>query len=338
MVLAKTQIRASVEAGNAQREKKIAQLNDFIARFSAWQRAGSPAFRPVELGGYKHSTAIPFWRQSRTKQQSAYGAKFRIQGQISLSRGQHGPDEFNHVPAAGFVGANRSADQFKLFNLPGGARRSPVRASIQPPEEVPRPTEFGAEAAAGGRVSGAAEAVGLAFAGYDGGVLGGRRLARAVERCRAEREVARERAAVVKAYLIRNEKLEVNVALDRENSKPGYRLGRLMAVLERVQGAAQKRQTVVERYYGAASTRPATVFPRLVGLAQHHLAKLKEGLAVHHQRLLGEVMDGVSEFPSTLNLEEQGLFALGYYHQRQDFYKKHEDEPEEPAEAEGAAA
>lgn len=115
-----------------------------------------------------------------------------------------------------------------------------------------------------------------------------------------------------------------------------------MAVLERVQGAAQNNpnKTVVDRYYGAASTRPATVFPRLVGLAQHHLAKLAGGLEVFYQTQLGEVMAGLATFPSTLSLEEQGLFALGYYHQRQDFYKKHDQNTDNGSSgtAEGEAA
>ena len=104
-------------------------------------------------------------------------------------------------------------------------------------------------------------------------------LARAIERCRAERKVTPERAAIVRAYLIRNLKVEVTVGLDKDNMRPGYRLGRLMAVLERLQGSAQNNpnKTIVDRYYGAASTRPATVFPRLVALAQHHVGKLKGG-------------------------------------------------------------
>ncbi len=177
-------------------------------------------------------------------------------------------------------------------------------------------------------------------------VFGGRfprtLLARAVERCRAEQAVTRERAALLKAYLIRNSGLEVNVGLDRGNPNAAYRLGRLMAVLERVQGAAQKNRnkTIVDRYYGAASTRPATVFPRLLSLAQHHLAKLSGGLAFFYQSQLSDVMDGLAQFPPTLKLEEQGLFALGYYHQRQDFYATQEDRVGEDAKegAKGATA
>jgi CRISPR-associated protein Csd1 len=154
-------------------------------------------------------------------------------------------------------------------------------------------------------------------------------LASAVGRCRAERKVTRERAAMLRAYLQRNEDMEVTVGLDQENVSVGYRLGRLMAVLERVQGAAQNNpnKTIVDRYYGAASTRPATVFPRLIALAQHHLAKLTGGAAVFYQSRLGEVLDGLASFPQTLRLDEQGLFALGYYHQRQEFFKKRENDP-----------
>jgi len=163
-------------------------------------------------------------------------------------------------------------------------------------------------------------------------VFGGRfprtLLSRAVGRCRAEQDVPRERAALLRAYLVRNESMEVKVVgLDKNNPSAGYRLGRLMAVLDRVQGAAQNNpnKTIVDRYYGAASTRPATVFPRLVTLAQHHLAKLSSGREIHFQTQLGEIMDGIAKFPPTLNLEEQGLFAVGYYHQRQDFFKKQEE-------------
>ncbi len=154
-------------------------------------------------------------------------------------------------------------------------------------------------------------------------------LAGAVTRCRAERKVSRERAALLRAYLKRNCNLEVLVSLDRENVSPGYRLGRLMAVLESLQSRAQKNpnKTIVDRYYGAGSTRPATVFPRLVALAQHHLAKLTVGPMSFYQSRLGEVMDGIASFPPTLGLEEQGLFALGYYHQRQEFFRKSEAAP-----------
>jgi CRISPR-associated protein Csd1 len=143
-------------------------------------------------------------------------------------------------------------------------------------------------------------------------------LARAVERCRAERRVPRERAALIRAYMIRNCKLEVTVALDAANPNEAYRLGRLMALLERIQSAAHNNpnKTIVDRFYGAASTRPVTVFPRLIGNAQHHLAKLNPGLSGFYHSELADVLGGLASFPSTLNLEQQGMSALGYYHQK----------------------
>lgn len=115
------------------------------------------------------------------------------------------------------------------------------------------------------------------------------------------------------------------MGLDKANLDAGYRLGRLLAVLERVQSEAQNNsnKTIVDRYYGSASTRPAVVFPRLLALAQHHLAKLRQ--PARYQRALGEVIEGLAApMPRTLQLEEQGQFALGYYHQRQDFFTKRE--------------
>jgi CRISPR-associated protein Csd1 len=151
-------------------------------------------------------------------------------------------------------------------------------------------------------------------------------LAAAVGRCRAEREVKPARAALLRAYLIRNRSfnLEVTVSLDKENTQPAYRLGRLLAVLERLQGDAQRslNKTIVDRYYGAASTRPGTVFPALIRLAQHHFPKVSS--PGFHQANLGEVLDGITAFPATLSLEQQGMFALGYYHQRQEFYRRKE--------------
>ena len=98
------------------------------------------------------------------------------------------------------------------------------------------------------------------------------------------------------------------MSLDKENIQPAYRLGRLLAVLERLQGDAQRslNKTIVDRYYGAASTRPGTVFPALIRLAQHHFPKVSS--PGFHQANLGEVLDGIATFPATLSLEQQGLF------------------------------
>ena len=115
--------------------------------------------------------------------------------------------------------------------------------------------------------------------------------------------------------------------LDIENTSPAYRLGRLFATLEKIQEEASPglNATIRERYYGAASSTPVCVFTTLLRLKNHHLAKLtNRGRAVNFERLVGEIMGGLQDFPKHLNLPEQGRFALGYYHQRQDFFNKPE--------------
>jgi CRISPR-associated protein Csd1 len=83
--------------------------------------------------------------------------------------------------------------------------------------------------------------------------------------------------------------------------------------------------TIRERYYGAASSTPVTVFTTLMRLKNHHLAKLtNRGRATNFERLLAEIIGGIKEFPAHLNLTEQGRFAIGYYHQRQEFFTKRE--------------
>ena len=157
----------------------------------------------------------------------------------------------------------------------------------------------------------------------------------AVLRCRAEQNVNYLRAAVIKACLNRRTRFHPNNApekellpmLDLENPSTAYRLGRLFAVLEKAQEEASPglNATIRERYYGAASSTPVSVFTTLLRLKNHHLAKLSNrGRAVNFERLIGEIMGGLSDFPKHLNLPEQGRFALGYYHQRQDFFSKPE--------------
>lgn len=148
----------------------------------------------------------------------------------------------------------------------------------------------------------------------------------AVRRCRAEQGITWPRAAVIKASLNRlfrqRKAKELTVSLDKSNVDPGYRLGRLFSALERIQSAAQPgiNATIRDRYYGAASSSPASVFPVLLRLKNHHLAKLEGGLSSWFEKLLGEIVSGVKTFPSHLSLQEQGLFAIGYYHQQQDFF------------------
>lgn len=157
-------------------------------------------------------------------------------------------------------------------------------------------------------------------------------LASAVRRCRAEREITYPRAALIKACLNRAARLrdyspdqqEVTMSLDITNVNPGYRLGRLFATLEKIQEEASPgiNATIRDRFYGSASATPVAAFPHLMKLKNHHLSKLdNRGRAINMEKLIGEIMDGLNDFPSHLGLSEQGRFAVGYYHQRQDFFK-----------------
>lgn len=138
------------------------------------------------------------------------------------------------------------------------------------------------------------------------------------------------RIALIKAYLNRYNRFypnpkqkEVEFSLDPEQPSIGYQLGRLFAVLEKIQEEANPgiNTTIRERYYGAACSTPVTVFTILLRLKNHHLAKLEnKGRVVNFERLLGEIMERINDFPAHLSIHDQGRFAIGYYHQRQDFF------------------
>jgi len=153
----------------------------------------------------------------------------------------------------------------------------------------------------------------------------------AVRRIRAEHDINYQRAALLKAVINRQTRFqpsndkELTVSLDLTNNNAGYRLGRLFAVLERAQERANPslNATIRDRFYGAASSTPVAVFSNLMKLKNHHIAKLENrGEAVNLERLIGEIMDGITDFPTHLPLADQGRFAVGYYHQRQSFYNK----------------
>jgi CRISPR-associated protein Csd1 len=154
----------------------------------------------------------------------------------------------------------------------------------------------------------------------------------AVRRIRAEREVTYPRASLIKACLNRQvrhqilEEKELAVSLDDSNPNPGYRTGRLFAALEKIQEEASPglNATIRDRFYGAASSTPVTVFANLMKLKNHHLAKLEEGRKRYFEKLIGQIMSDINDFPSHLNLADQGRFAIGYYHQRQAFFTKSE--------------
>jgi len=160
-------------------------------------------------------------------------------------------------------------------------------------------------------------------------------LSAAVRRNRAEQEVTYCRAALIKACINRSTRFkntsikeELKMSLDENNTNIGYRLGRLFATLEKIQQEANPgiNTTIRDRFYGAASGTPVTVFGNLMRLKNHHLSKLESaGRRVFFEKLLGQIIDGVEAkigFPTHLSLEDQGRFAIGYYHQMQDFFTK----------------
>ena len=114
------------------------------------------------------------------------------------------------------------------------------------------------------------------------------------------------------------------MSLNKENKTPAYLLGRLFAVLERTQEDALPglNATIRDRYLSSASATPGSVFPILLRLAQHHISKAEYG-GFQNKRIT-EIVDGLDGFPAHLKLEDQGVFFIGYYHQRNDFFKKHD--------------
>ena len=162
-------------------------------------------------------------------------------------------------------------------------------------------------------------------------------LSAAVRRARAEQSIPYVRAALIKACLVRQtrcfnrDQKEVDVSLDVTNNNIGYLLGRLFAVLERIQVRANPgiNTTIRDRFYASASATPTVAFSHLLKLKNHHLSKMEnKGEVVNLERLIGGIMDLFNEFPKNLSLDDQGRFNIGYYHQRQDFFRKKSTETE----------
>ncbi|MFZ5532103.1 MAG: type I-C CRISPR-associated protein Cas8c/Csd1 [Pseudomonadota bacterium] len=168
----------------------------------------------------------------------------------------------------------------------------------------------------------------------------------AVQRCRAEQGVTFPRAAAIKAWLNRDARRhqspqqEFSPMLDPDHPSAAYRLGRLFAVLEKIQEEASPglNATIRDRYYGAASSTPIAVFTTLLRLKNHHLGKLHAGRATQMEKLIGDIMAGIDDIPGHLSLPDQGRFALGYYHQRQAFFTKRAAESTETASTQGEPA
>ncbi len=159
-------------------------------------------------------------------------------------------------------------------------------------------------------------------------------LAQLVQRIRADGDLSDLRVALLKAVLVRDYrkgfiKEEIPMGLDEQSALPAYRLGRLFAVLERIQEGALGKDvnaTIADRYYGTASSVPYFVFPRLLADCKNHLSKIrkdKPGYAVNLNKDLASVIEGLpSEFPKHFSIEQQGQFAIGYYHQKQSYFTK----------------
>lgn len=152
-------------------------------------------------------------------------------------------------------------------------------------------------------------------------------------RIRAEHSVTRGRAAILKAYYLKNTHPDVpkevlTVSLNPDSTNVPYNLGRLFSVLEAVQSSANPgiNTTIKDKYFNSASATPAVVFPVLVNLAQKHLKKLDGGLRTYYDKQITGLLSKLGErYPSRLNLPQQGSFQLGYYHQTQSRFEKKEE-------------
>lgn len=136
------------------------------------------------------------------------------------------------------------------------------------------------------------------------------------------------RMAIIKAYLnrINDNNKKIETMLDKSNTNQGYLCGRLFAVLENLQYAANKQDSIRSGYMNAAASTPSAVYPTILKLSNSHYSKLakdKKGLAIYFDNQKKEIMAQISDFPDTLDLSDQGRFFLGYYHQ-----KNHEENKE----------
>jgi CRISPR-associated protein Csd1 len=150
-----------------------------------------------------------------------------------------------------------------------------------------------------------------------------------LNRLRANDPVDYLKAAIFKAILIRNFNQTIDMSLNTQRTESAYLLGRLFAALEKTQEDALGKVNagIRERFYSSASATPGSVFPRILRTYQHHLAKLEGGMKTNRDRLVQAIHAPLDGYPSHLTLEQQCLFAIGYYHQRQDFFTA-KDKPE----------
>jgi CRISPR-associated protein Csd1 len=149
-----------------------------------------------------------------------------------------------------------------------------------------------------------------------------------IGRIRADQRVNYLRASILKAVLQRNHNKEVPMSLDPDRREVSYLLGRLFAVLEKAQldALGKINATIKDRFFSAASATPASVFPGLLRLSQHHIDKAEHGYI--SDRRIGEIMEHINAFPSHMSLKDQGLFAIAYYQQKNALYRKNETKTE----------
>lgn len=173
----------------------------------------------------------------------------------------------------------------------------------------------------------------VARAIFTGGLYPAALLEHTMLRIRAEHDINRGKAAIIKAYYLKNPnegcpKEVLTVALNEASTNPAYTLGRLFSVYEAVQEAANPgiNATIKDKYYNSASSTPATIFPILDNLCQKHLRKLSTGKRIWFENQIMS-LSGIlgEEYPARLTLPQQGSFNLGYYHQTQKRYEKKED-------------
>ena len=168
---------------------------------------------------------------------------------------------------------------------------------------------------------------------FTGGPYPAALLEQTMLRIRAERDVSRGKAAIIKAYYLRNPhedcpKEVLTVALNEASTNPAYTLGRLFSVYEAVQEAANPgiNTTIKDKYFNSAAATPATIFPVLGNLCQKHLRKLNTGSRIWYERQITALASVLGEeYPARLSLPQQGSFNLGYYHQTQKRYEKKEE-------------
>ena len=221
---------------------------------------------------------------------------------------------------------NTHYERLEIVHRPGDYETLPMWALLR---ETARPAQPGKQAQISPVMAGT-----MARAVFTGGRYPAALLEQTVLRIRAEREITRGKAAIIKAYYLRNPDPEcpkevLTVALNEASTNPAYTLGRLFSVYEAVQQEANRgiNTTIKDKYFTSAAATPAIIFPLLNNLCQKHLRKLDTGKSIWYEKQIMALAEVLGEtLPPRLSLPQQGSFALGYYHQTQKRYTKKEEQ------------